>query len=240
MSPPVFWTLLVALPVLEAQGAYRCTNDCEFARNGECDDWGDRCLFGTDCADCGSRYIRDNECEWIDDDVDDFRAKILVASSIGVVIGTILIFIVSMPLCCGLLRPRGKTIATAAIALGIFTCFIPFIGSVSACGPVADDHCKTCRYGCTEQDKADITTACNAIGTWVVYMGSGGVLSVILGCTAAGLACCVCCGCCNAKELPKMDQQGTYGARMVVGMPVAPGAVPEAQNPTAVAVATKG
>lgn len=32
-----------------------CTNTCRFARDNDCDDDGDTCAYGTDCADCGTR-----------------------------------------------------------------------------------------------------------------------------------------------------------------------------------------
>ena len=40
-----------------------CTNTCEYASDGECDDGGpdalyDSCSFGTDCADCGVRGVK--------------------------------------------------------------------------------------------------------------------------------------------------------------------------------------
>jgi hypothetical protein len=41
-----------------------CSNDCETATDGFCDDGGsgaesDRCELGTDCSDCGTRYVSD-------------------------------------------------------------------------------------------------------------------------------------------------------------------------------------
>ena len=42
-----------------------CTNSCEFANDGECDDGGegadfDECSLGTDCGDCGPRTVDTN------------------------------------------------------------------------------------------------------------------------------------------------------------------------------------
>ena len=48
-------------------GAPWCTNTCESANDGECDDggegsdWGD-CAYGTDCADCGERRAMASIC----------------------------------------------------------------------------------------------------------------------------------------------------------------------------------
>ena len=43
-----------------------CTNTCEWARDGECDDGGEGsdysvCDYGTDCSDCGSRPVNGTE-----------------------------------------------------------------------------------------------------------------------------------------------------------------------------------
>jgi hypothetical protein len=47
-------------PGVDAGGGGLCSNDCELAGNGDCDDGGDGavsefCEFGTDCFDCGPR-----------------------------------------------------------------------------------------------------------------------------------------------------------------------------------------
>ena len=52
----IFFTLYAAGCVSQEE----CTNTCEYAYDGECDDGGDGadydvCPLGTDCADCGSR-----------------------------------------------------------------------------------------------------------------------------------------------------------------------------------------
>ena len=71
---PFFAVLLVGLTIL-LQGCFKdknaseevCDNTCQYAYDGQCDDGGPNSLYslcdcGTDCADCGTREVSDNDC----------------------------------------------------------------------------------------------------------------------------------------------------------------------------------
>jgi hypothetical protein len=68
MKKPLLYFLLMIATLTTALGVGACDNDddelcsnsCEYARDGDCDDGGqgsdyDLCRLGTDCEDCGIR-----------------------------------------------------------------------------------------------------------------------------------------------------------------------------------------
>lgn len=226
--------------------ANSCANTCVWANDNACDE-PTVCSPGTDCADCGADYTTNPHrrrgsghlpagtyipaCAWTDDNTDDFVAKIMAGSIIAAVLGVIFVVIVSLPLCCGIIKAQAKIIAGVMIGLGIFICFIPYIASLSACDPVADDICSACSWGCTDQQKTEIETRCNAIGAYAVYVYAYGWLSVILGITAAALSCCILCKCCKMGEDKNAPIGGAGGAPpVVVGAPVEGAVVDDKAN----------
>eukprot|EP00438_Fugacium_kawagutii_P016228 Skav211915 [mRNA] locus=scaffold1200:36549:37863:- [translate_table: standard] len=141
---------------------------------------------------------------------DALAAAVMIVSIISIVFGLLTIILMSLPLCCGVLKKWGKAIGAVGIVLGIVTCVIPFLGSMGACpalvSAVCDDRCDD--LVCTDEQRDDILTGCNAAGAIFVYLFAFGWVGLILGIVGASLACCVCCQCCKAKlDGPVVVQQ---------------------------------
>ncbi|CAE7365349.1 ESD [Symbiodinium sp. CCMP2592] len=142
-----------------------------------------------------------------------FEAGLLGGSIGGIVLGLLMVIFASLPLCCGVLKQYGKVIAAIAIILGLASLIVPFLGSMGACGPFVDHICDDLCPGeiqCSQSDRDNLTTTCNALGFLVVYLGAFGWAACVLGIVAASLGCCVCCQCCKAKldDGPKPGQPG--------------------------------
>ncbi|CAJ1334511.1 unnamed protein product [Effrenium voratum] len=149
-----------------------------------------------------------------------FTASLYGGSFGGMALALVMVILVSLPLCCGVLKQYGKIIATVAIVLGIFSLIIPAFGSMGACVPFVDAICqeRCSGYECTQDEKDGMGSVCNALGILVVYIGAFGWATVILGIVASALGCCVCCGCCKAG----MEEPAPGAPPVVVGAPVEP------------------
>merc|ERR1719433_102456 len=97
---------------------------------------------------------------------------------------------------------------------------VPFLGSLSACGPVAETVCDNCKRlhnsTCDAQAKKAISDGCNAMGFFVTYTVGFGWIPLVLGIVAASLACCICCQCCALKQ----EKSDTTSSGTVMGQAV--------------------
>ena len=154
-----------------------------------------------------------------------YAASLWGGSIGGIVTGLLMIVLVSLPLCCGVLKQYGKVIAAIGIILGLLALVIPYFGAMGSCGPFMDAVCgdRCPGYECSDSDKEVAIAACNALGFIFVYFGVFGWAACVLGIVAASMACCVCCQCCNAKMDTEVTVvQQTPVMPIAVGQPVGP------------------
>lgn len=140
-------------------------------------------------------------CNWTQEDTDNLVAAILGGSITGVVIGLVMTVLASLPLCCGVMKEKGKQIATTAMINGIVVCFIPAITGFVVGASIVDKMCDRCGT-CSDADKEAAQTHVGVAGVIVAYVHGFGWLALILGITAASLSCCICCNCCKMKNVP--------------------------------------
>jgi|Transcript_25977 hypothetical protein len=167
-----------------------------------------------------SAFIGGLACSWTDDDSEEFYKMLIVGTVIGAIIGTICVIFICLPLCCGVMKAQGRIIAGVVMAIGIIICFIPAIAGKAQADGAVDKMCERCvasasHDACTEQEKSDAKDAVAALGILVAYIHAFGFAVVILGASAAGMACCVCCKCCAMKDA-QADPVGVQG--QVVGV----------------------
>jgi hypothetical protein len=156
---------------------------------------------------CG--FLGALSCEWTDKDSEEFYSMLMVGTVIGAIAGIILCVAAGLPLCCGIGKEWAKVIAGIVIGLGIFICFIPAIAGKAQGDGAVDKMCDRCANGpehdqCKNDDREKAKDAIGALGVLVAYIHAFGFVVVILGATAAGMACCICCKCCKMKEEPEM------------------------------------
>jgi len=140
-------------------------------------------------------------CELKEFKNDDYAGSLIGGAIGGIVLGLLMIILVSLPLCCGILKQYGKVIGAIGIVLGIVALAIPFLGSMGSCGPFVDAICdmRCADNQCTEAEKQIMLDGCNILGFIFAYTVAFGWVAVVLGIVAASLACCVCCQCGKAK-----------------------------------------
>ena len=157
-------------------------------------------------------------CEMKEFKDDEYAGSLMAGAIGGIVLGLLMIILVSLPLCCGVLKQYGKCIAAIGIVLGLVALVVPYIGSMGSCGPFVDAICDArCDYNqCSAEDKEVMLDACNFLGFIFAYTVALGWVACVLGIVAASLACCVCCQCCKAKlDEPVVQQKPP----VVVGQP---------------------
>lgn len=147
--------------------------------------------------------------------LDDWYASILAGSLVGFFLGVVLVVLLSLPLCCGILKEPAKIIAGVGILLGFIIQFIPAIAGAVATSIVIDKQCK--ESACTDADKKILKETLTALGVFVAYTLGHGWTCIIIGITIMALGCCVFCKCCKMKDenpLPGMVVGGqAYGAQ---------------------------
>eukprot|EP00928_Gymnodinium_smaydae_P063684 TRINITY_DN4718_c0_g3_i2.p1 TRINITY_DN4718_c0_g3~~TRINITY_DN4718_c0_g3_i2.p1 ORF type:complete len:199 (+),score=43.62 TRINITY_DN4718_c0_g3_i2:64-597(+) len=141
-------------------------------------------------------------CETTQEDWDAWYSSIVVGSVIGGVIAVLVTILAALPLCCGILKPQGKIIAGAVIALGIFMIFVPMISGMAASGTAVSNICGKCGNGCTAEEEKAIGDGFAALGVLAAYTGGMGWLALIMGIVASALGCCICCNCCKMAPEP--------------------------------------
>merc|ERR1719343_928748 len=93
----------------------------------------------------GSTTCIDNSCNWRDDMAEDWYAKILVGSIIGIIIVLVTTIVTSLPVCCGVMKDGPlKPIATVCAVIAGFSYFIPFISGLATAGSFTEDICDSC------------------------------------------------------------------------------------------------
>eukprot|EP00930_Biecheleria_cincta_P049511 TRINITY_DN34707_c0_g1_i1.p1 TRINITY_DN34707_c0_g1~~TRINITY_DN34707_c0_g1_i1.p1 ORF type:complete len:276 (-),score=29.07 TRINITY_DN34707_c0_g1_i1:8-775(-) len=153
-------------------------------------------------------------CQWSDESQNKYAQTSGGSVGASVFLGIIYIVILSLPLCCGIMKDRKNIVFAVACVigfLGFLNIFIPLMGSMGACRPVAKDVCDSCEEG-AYCDEATIESACNALGFLFVYTFACGWIACILGITAASMSICVCCSCGGMKA----DQQDVVLAPTVM------------------------
>lgn len=163
-------------------------------------------------------------CSWTDKDTEEFHGMLIIGSVIGTLFAIICIVFASLPLCAGIMKPQAKIVASVAISIGIFVCFIPAITGKAQADAAVNKMCERCsadptHSGCTADEKSKAKEAVGALGVIVAYIHGFGFLVVVLGITAAALGCCICCKCCKMKE----EGGAAGGQPAVIGQPVGGG-----------------
>ncbi|CAL1146536.1 unnamed protein product [Cladocopium goreaui] len=159
---------------------------------------------------------------WSGFDQEAYAGSLWGGSIGGIVVGLLMIILVSLPLCCGVMKKQGKVIGAIGIVLGLLSLIIPYFGAMGSCAPFMDAACanRCTGFECTQYDKDVALSACQALGVIFVYLGVFGWLACVLGIVAASMACCVCCQCCNAKlDTEVIAVQQTPVVPIVVGQP---------------------
>eukprot|EP00434_Breviolum_minutum_P038149 symbB.v1.2.033832.t1/scaffold4258.1/size42288/4 len=98
-----------------------------------------------------------------------------------------MIILVSLHLCCGVLKQYGKIIGAIGIVLGLVALIVPYFGSMGSCGPFVDAICDArCDYNqCSAEDKEVMLDGCNILGfifAYTVAFGWGGLCVGHRGC----------------------------------------------------------
>ncbi|CAL1170171.1 unnamed protein product [Cladocopium goreaui] len=169
-------------------------------------------------------------------DQDAYAASLWGGSIGGMVVGVLVIVLMSLPLCCGVLKQYGKVIGAIGIFLGLLALVIPLFGALGSCVPFVDAACNDACTPCTDEEKKIWASACQTLGIVFVYMVVFGWAACVLGIVGASLACCVCCQCCKAKlDDPWVKQ----GAPPVVVGTAAPACLSACRQPDSVPVATE-
>ena len=113
----------------------------------------------------------------------------------GILLAVLVIILVSLPLCCGLLKHYRKAIGAVGIVLGTVALWIPSVVAIASCGPFVDGLCQdlcgspTCEY----QFEVYWAESCPMFGIVYAYVMIFGWAACILGVVGLILACCVCC-----------------------------------------------
>ena len=153
-----------------------------------------------------------HSCSWTQTDTDTLVGALFGGCIAGILIALICTVLSALPLCCGVMKPMGKMIATIAIILGLLCCLIPAITGFAVGASVVDKVCDRCG-SCSESDKATLQGNVGAGGLVIAYVYAFGWVSLILGITSAALGCCICCKCCKMKD----DEAQPAGGAVVVG-----------------------
>jgi len=160
-----------------------------------------------------------------DEYFEDWYGKILVGSIVGIIVTAVTTTVVSLPVCCGVMKdsPSLKVIAIVCSVVAAFCFFIPLIAGTATSGGVTDDICNAC--DCTEQEREDIDGHMSNAGIWVAYIWGFGFAVLVLGGITMCLSCCVCCPCCGPLKAAKQEQaqQGPVVGQVqgqVVGQPI--------------------
>ncbi|CAL1170178.1 unnamed protein product [Cladocopium goreaui] len=141
-------------------------------------------------------------------DQDAYAASLWGGSIGGMVVGILVIVLMSLPLCCGVLKQYGKVLGAIGIVLGVLALVIPLFGALGSCVPFVDAACNDACTPCTDEEKKIWASACQTLGIIFVYLVVFGWAACVLGIVGASLACCVCCQCCKAKLDDPAVKQG--------------------------------
>eukprot|EP00434_Breviolum_minutum_P024405 symbB.v1.2.021553.t2/scaffold1847.1/size122519/6 len=122
-------------------------------------------------------------CELKEFKNDDYAGSLIGGAIGGIVLALLMIILVSLPLCCGILKQYGKIIGAIGIILGIVALAIPFLGSMGSCGPFVDAICdmRCSDNQCTEAEKKVMLDGCNILGFIFAYTVAFGWVAVVLG-----------------------------------------------------------
>ena len=114
----------------------------------------------------------------------------------GIVLGVLVISLVSMPLCCGVLKHYRKALGSVGIVLGTVAVFIPLVVALASCASYVDGLCEDlCGTGsrCEYQYKGIWTEECLTYGIVHVYVVVFGWAACISGISGVILAVFLCC-----------------------------------------------
>jgi hypothetical protein len=173
-----------------------------------------------------SAVIGSHACAWTDEDSEEFYSMLVVGTVIGAIFSIICIVLASLPLCCGIVKPKANIIAAVVITIGIIACFVPAITGKAQADGAVNKMCDRCEAdvhhtGCTNKERSDAQDAVGALGILVAYVHGFGFMVVILGITASAMGCCICCKCCKMKDDQfSVGQQPAVIGQAVVGQPV--------------------
>eukprot|EP00435_Cladocopium_sp_Y103_P038594 s2395_g10.t1 len=97
---------------------------------------------------------------------DAYAASLWGGSIGGIVVGILVIVLMSLPLCCGVLKQYGKAgkisgadsrggtvLGAIGIVLGVLALIIPLFGALGSCVPFVDAACNDACTPCTDEEK---------------------------------------------------------------------------------------
>eukprot|EP00438_Fugacium_kawagutii_P035263 Skav227222 [mRNA] locus=scaffold2048:479910:504782:- [translate_table: standard] len=115
--------------------------------------------------------------DWTGFDQNAYAASLWGGSIGGIVVGLLMVILVSLPLCCGVLKKFGKVIAAIGIVLGLFALVIPYIGAMGSCIPFMEHVCADRCAGCTAEQEEVIAAIGIVLGLFALvipYIGAMG------------------------------------------------------------------
>jgi diacylglycerol kinase len=201
-----------------------CGDGCEQCNNfnwAECTE----CSHGSKKDGVGPGICYHHSCHWTQEDEDNFGEKLMAGTIAGIIIGTICVIVVSLPVCCGVMKESSSgSLKIIGVVVGIVSgvCIaIPAItGSVTG-NQAIDDFCDRCDTGCSDEERQEAKDMVAGLGVIFAYTVAFGFVVVVLAIVAISLSCCMCCPCCGPlQEAQQAKQQGGAPAAQVVGQVV--------------------
>ncbi|CAL1170161.1 unnamed protein product, partial [Cladocopium goreaui] len=104
------------------------------------------------------------------------------------VVGILVIVLMSLPLCCGVLKQYGKVLGAIGIVLGVLALVIPLFGALGSCVPFVDAACNDACTPCTDEEKKIWASACQTLGIIFVYLVVFGWAACVLGIVGVDMA----------------------------------------------------
>jgi len=143
--------------------------------------------------------VAEAACSFDNSDQDNYILVILNFTIAGIVIGLLMVIVLSLPLCCGILKQYGVWIAGVGNLIGLVACIFPLMGSMIASAKLVDSTCDRCG-SCSDEERETIKKQVKTIVYIGPYLFAHGWVAVVLGIVSAGLGFCICCKCCRMKD----------------------------------------